>query len=453
MNIQPTTREAYWLFHEGQRVLSRIEQHGILIDRKKAESGKLHLTRQIDRMQKKLEDYPEVREWKRIYGNKFNPNSDAQLRHILFEVLKLKSTSLTKGGKAQVSKAVLQDIDLPFIQDMMEISKLRTVRDTFLSSIIREADDDDLIHPNFGLTNVSTFRGSADHPNFQNMPIRDPVQSAPIRQLIIPREGFQIGEADCSGVEVRIAATYHHDPTMLEYLRDDSTDMHRDTAMECFLLDQEQVTKEIRYCAKNMFVFPQFYGDWYKTCAETLWKAVKRMRLTTEDGIPLYDHLTEQGIKSLAKFESHIEDVEDRFWNEWFPVYTQWKKDWYAQYLRDGYFITKTGFRIAGELGKNQVINFPIQGDAFHCLLQALIWVSDTLEKEQWQTHLLGQIHDSMVSEIHPTELEDFYHLVEDNICHRLPEEWTWINVPMKFDMEVAPVGKSWFEKKEYKPK
>lgn len=140
------------------------------------------------------------------------------------------------------------------------------------------------------------------------------------------------------------------------------------------------------------------------------------------------------------------------FWNEWFTVYTQWKKDWYARYLRDGFFMTKTGFRIAGELEKNQVLNFPIQGDAFHCLLQVLIWTHNNLVSGEWRTKLLGQIHDSMVAEIHPEELEMFYWMVNDRVCIDLPAYWQWINVPMKFEMEVAPVNESWFNKKEYKP-
>lgn len=452
MIFEPITKEAYQLFHDGQRVLSVIEKHGIRIDRQRAEANKAHITRQIDRIAKGMEKYPVIRAMRKQFGDKFNLDSDDQMRWVLFEHLGLEPPKKTKGGKNSVDKSVMQDLDIDFIEDMQTISRLSTVKNTYLTSILREMDDEGFIHPMFGLTNVSTYRSSASNPNFQNMPIRDKEQSAPIRSCIIPRDGFHFGEADFSGVEVRIAATYHQDPVMLEYLLDDSKDMHRDSAMNCFMLTQEQMTKQIRYCGKNMWVFPQFYGDWYASCAKSLWKAVKRMKLATADGTPLYDHLADNGIKTLAQFEKHLQGFEDMFWNEWFTVYTQWKKDWYARYLRDGFFVTKTGFRIAGELEKNQVLNFPIQGDAFHCLLQVLIWLQDELSYNQWQTHLLGQIHDSMVMEIAPHELRDCYELVKQLVCTCLPDRWQWINVPMKFEMEVAPVNESWFNKKEYRP-
>lgn len=452
MIFEPITKEAYQLFHDGQLVLSDIEKHGIRIDRQRAEANKAHITRQIDRIAKGMEKYPEIKAIRRQFGDKFNLDSDDQIRWVLFDHLKLTPTKMTPGKKPSVDKSVLQDLDVEFIEDMQTISRLSTVKNTYLTSILREMDDDGFIHPSFNLTNVSTYRSSASNPNFQNMPIRDREQSAPIRSCIIPRDGFHFGEADFSGVEVRISACYTHDPVMLEYLNDESKDMHRDSAMNCFMLSQEQMTKQIRYCGKNMWVFPQFYGDWYASCAKALWKAVKRMKLVTADGTPLYDHLTDNGIKTFAQFEKHLQGFEDMFWNEWFTVYTQWKKDWYARYLRDGFFMTKTGFRIAGELEKNQVLNFPIQGDAFHCLLQVLVWTHDMLKDNGWKTKLLGQIHDSMVAEIHPDELEDYYLMVEDLVCQELPGVWTWINVPMKFEMEVAPVNESWFNKKEYTP-
>jgi len=452
MIFEPITKEAYQLFHDGQRVLSAIEKHGIRIDRRKAEDNSRHITRQIDHIAKGMEKYPEIIEWRKKFGGEFNLDSDLQLRYILFDYLKLTPPKKTKGGQNSVDKSVLQDLDVDFLDDIQDMGKLSVVRNNYLKSIIREADDEDIIHPMFELTNVSTFRSGCSRPPFQSMPMRDPVQSAPIRGCIIPRDGFHFGEADFAGIEVRIAATYHHDPVMMEYLCDDSKDMHRDCAMNCFQLTEQQMTKKIRYCGKNMFVFPQFYGDYYASCAKAMWKAIKRMKLETSEGQPLYEHLADKGIKSYTQFEKHVQGFEDIFWNEWFTVYTEWKKLWYAQYLRDGFFVTKTGFRIVGELEKNQVLNFPIQGDAFHCLLQVLIWLQDELVENQWQSKLLGQIHDSMVAEIAPHELRDYYELTEQLVCTCLPDAWKWINVPMKFEMEVAPVNESWFNKREYKP-
>ncbi|NIS13857.1 MAG: hypothetical protein GWN12_18860, partial [Thermoplasmata archaeon] len=87
-----------------------------------------------------------------------------------------------------------------------------------------------------------TFRSSSDSFNFQNIPIRDLELARLIRQAIIARSGHRLVEIDYSGVEVHVAACYHQDPTMLEYLEDKSKDLHRDMAMEIFKLPLEELT-------------------------------------------------------------------------------------------------------------------------------------------------------------------------------------------------------------------
>ena len=62
-----------------------------------------------------------------------------------------------------------------------------------------------------------------------------------------------------------------------------------------------------------MFVFPQFYGDWYKDCAVSLWQAAEQLQLKLRDGTPMRKHLATKGIKSLSDFEEHLRKVENFF--------------------------------------------------------------------------------------------------------------------------------------------
>ena len=55
-------------------------------------------------------------------------------------------------------------------------------------------------------------------PNFQNQPKRDTEQMQAIRGAIYPSKGHQLMELDYSQLEVRIAAAYHNDPTMMQYI-------------------------------------------------------------------------------------------------------------------------------------------------------------------------------------------------------------------------------------------
>jgi len=349
-------------------------------------------------------------------------------------------------------------IDEPFVKTFVEMEQLKKIKNTFLSGIQKQTCDG-FIHPSFNLHTVQTYRSSSDSPNFQNFPIRDRKAGELIRRCFIPRDGHRIVEIDYTGLEVRIAACYHKDPTMLEYIKDESKDMHRDMAAECFKCEPEQVSKELRYCGKNMFVFPQFYGDFYVNNARALWESIDAMNHEV-DGVPMKEHLQQNGIHELGlcepqekprpgTFEKHLQQVEKRFWNERFPTYGKWKKDWYRQYLKQGGFNTLTGFKIEGLLGRNDVINYPVQGSAFHCLLWSLIQLNKWLVKNKKRTKIVGQIHDSIVSDVHEDELDEFLQVAKTIMTEKIRNKFKWINVPLDVEAEITPINGSWFEKKE----
>jgi DNA polymerase I-like protein with 3'-5' exonuclease and polymerase domains len=249
-----------------------------------------------------------------------------------------------------------------------------------------------------------------------------------------------LGEVDYSGVEVRISACCHKDPAMLKYIHDPSTDMHRDQAREIFM--KKDVTKEERYLAKNGFVFPEFYGSYYAEIAPRIWKD---MPMETRE------HLRSKNVSSYRRFESHIEDVEYKFWNEKFPVYNQWKIDQWKKFQSKGKIELFTGFIARGALRKNQVLNLPIQGPAFHCLLWSLIHFERWLRETRKKTLIIGQIHDSIVMDIYPPELNEIYEKLRQIMCEDIRKEWDWIIVPLDIEMKVSKIDGSWAEMSEMK--
>src|SRR5690606_20675796 len=129
----------------------------------------------------------------------------------------------------------------------------------FIKNVVDVYDLEVEEHHNF-IANKICVHNSSDSPNFQNLPIRNPKMAKIIRSAFIPRSDRHVlVEIDYSGIEVRVAACYHKDPVMIEYINDPTKDMHRDMAAQCYLAPPEQVSKQMRYCGKNMYVFPQFY--------------------------------------------------------------------------------------------------------------------------------------------------------------------------------------------------
>src|SRR4029077_4537362 len=99
-------------------------------------------------------------------------------------------------------------------------------------------------------------------------------------------------------------------------------------------------------------------------------------------------------------FEEHVKKIERNFWDVRFRGYLDWKRDFYAEYLKRGRFDMLTGFRCEGVFEKNQVVNFPIQGSAFHCLLWALVDLQRWIIKNKMGSLIVGQIHDSMLLDV-----------------------------------------------------
>jgi len=460
--MNPRSEEIYQLFHNGILALAQAERNGFRIDMEYIQRKKKQLSKRIEILERKFMNSKFYREWKHSKKGK-SPNiySNHQLAHFLYDIKKIKPVLTTGSGQGSTNEEALKQLNIPELNLLLEIRKLRKLRDTYLENFSREQVNG-YIHPFFNLHLVRTGRSSSDSPNFQNIPKRDKESMRIIRKALYPRPGHQLMEVDYGQLEVRISVTYHHDPTLERYLTDPRADMHRDMAKQIFFLKEFNPTIPghtlLRQAAKNGFVFPQFYGDYYINCAYNLacnwgklpvgrWKP--KQGIEFEDGF-LSDHLIRHGVKSLKSFEDHIQDIEDDFWNKRFPVYKKWKEKWWNLYQKYGYIDLHTGFRCSGVMGKNDISNYPVQGTAFHCLLWSFIELDKELRKKGYDTRLIGQIHDSIILDVNPTELERVYLLTREITTERLPKAWNWITVPLEVDFELSDVDKSWADKKEF---
>lgn len=314
--------------------------------------------------------------------------------------------------------------------------------------------------------NEICVHNSSNSPNFQNIPVRDEEVMQLCRGALFPRPGHQLLEIDFKAIEVGINACYNKDATLVKYVSNLKSDMHGDMAEQIFKIDKidksNSFHKKIRYATKNAFVFPEFYGSYYKNCAVNLactWGKLPQSKWALGQGIKideafsLSDHLISKDINSFKAFEAHLKVIEKDFWEVRFPDYAEWKERWWRVYKKYGYFDTLTSFRCSGIMGKNDVTNYPAQGSAFHCLLYTLITLDKVIQKEKLDSRIIGQIHDSVIIDTHPDELEYITKTANRIASVDLPAHWKWIIVPMNIETELAPIDGSWSEKKEFKLK
>lgn len=453
--------QAYTLLHKGTLALHRAEEAGIRLDMDYLINKIKELEDQIEQMDKDFKSSKFYKQWKQSQDAEPNPNSTVQLQNFLYNVKKLTPPKMTPTNRGSVDKESLGILNIPELNLILESRKIKKIKD-YLIGFEREQIDG-WLHPSFNLHLVRTYRSSSDRPNFQNIPKRDKDAMEITRRALYPRPGHQLLEVDYSGLEVRIAACYHKDPVMLKYIQT-GHDMHADMTKQIFKLDEYDKTipghAYLRSAVKNGFVFPQFYGDYWRNCAEYLacdWGKLPRGgRWKAGDGVQVHDNTTlaahfdsQLGIKNLEDFENHVQEIEEDFWKRRFRTYARWKERWWHEYQKTGYVDLLTGFRCKGVMSRNDAINYPIQGSAFHCLLWSFIQLEEMLRINKWRTRVIGQIHDAIVLDVYPPELPMLYKHIINITTVQLPKAWDWIIVPLEVDFEVCDVDASWADKKE----
>lgn len=372
MNLHPLRQEGYDLLHNGMIEFSQVEANGMRVDLLLLQKTKEDLTNKIRSIRSELQDGKVWRLWKKRFGEKANLGSRDQWKGIFYGELGFEPIKTTAKGKDAADDEALKAIDHPFIPLYQKLSTYKKVLDTFIRGIEAEIVGD-RVHPSLNLHIARSYRSSCDTPNLQNVPVRDDEIGGIIRRLFIPSDGNVMPENDFKGVEVSISTAYHHDRNFISYITTPGKDMHRDMAAQIYCLRPEEVSKEARHGAKNSFVFPQFYGDYYVACAKHLWAVIEKQNLKGPGGVPLKEHLKKKGIYELGEcdpdqvprkgtFEKHLQEVEHDFWNNRFREYGQWKRDYYKSYLENGYFDILTGFRVSGNVRRNAVCNYGTQG-------------------------------------------------------------------------------------------
>lgn len=460
MKTKTASPDALKLLMDASLALATLEENGMGVDVDYLKKAMEEITAEVKEIETSLRKDDVFKAWRRRFAEKTNIHSPVQLGTVLFDVLKYTSTEKTASGRPKTDETALTTVDIPFVKDYLRMKKLLKARDTYLKGILRETVDG-RIHPSFKLNTVQTYRGSVSDPNVQNMPIRNKRMGKLIRSCFVARPGWRIVEVDFNALEVRVSAFYHKDPAWMEYMRDPKKDMHRDVAAMLFKLPKEEITREARYTAKNMFVFPQFYGDYYLKNALDMWGGIDRMQVKTVSGVPIKEYLASVGIHErgrcdpkqkprLGTFEHHVQCVERDYWGRMFPTYAKWKEDSYVQYRRDGGFSMLTGFRVEGLLDKNKVLNYPIQGVAYHLLLKSIMLLQKRIRKLKMQSLLINQIHDSILGEVPDGEVQTFLTEAKRIMTEEVPAFWEWVCVPLRVEMECSPVGASWFDKEEW---
>ncbi len=355
-------------------------------------------------------------------GIKFNLASPKQLGEVLFEKLQLNKGKKTKGGQHSTGEDVLLKLakENPIVEDILNFRELTKLKSTYVDALPQIVNKrTQRVHTCYGQAIAVTGRLSSNNPNLQNIPIRTE-RGREIRKAFIPRDSDHlIISADYSQIELRIVAGISGDPAMCEAFKS-GRDIHTATAAKVFSVEEDNVTKEMRYKAKSVN-FGIIYGQGAFGLAENLGISRSEAKEIIENYKKQFANIQKYMNETIAfcKANGYVETLMGR---------KRWLKD-----------INSSNFTVRGYAERN-AINSPIQGTAADMIKLAMIKIHDEFKKQNFKSKMIMQVHDELVFDAHKSEVEIIKPIIIDCMQNALllPND-----VPA--DAEIG-VGENWLE-------
>ena len=397
------------------KVLSKMELEGVKLDLAQLRRYASSLTVEMNEIQERVREMagePDL-----------NILSPKQIGVLLFEKLRLDPKVKAKSGVRQSyptdedTLSALADKH-PIINEILEYRGVKKLLSTYIEPFpAYVSPDTGKVHTTFNQALTATGRLSSSKPNLQNIPIRTE-RGKEIRKAFIPsRPDGLIVSADYSQIELRIMAHLSCDTHLIEAFRN-GQDVHAITAAKVFGITPEEVTADQRRIAKTAN-FGIMYG-------------------ISSFGLSQRLHISRTEAKKI---------IEDYFAN--FPAISSYIEDTLASAREFGYVETLFGRRrylpeinarnaTARALAERTAVNAPIQGTSADIIKLAMINVDKRIEKEGLKSRMVLQIHDELVFDSIPEEVELLERIVREEM-----ENVIELSVPLTVECNH---GNNWLE-------
>ncbi|MCO8079793.1 DNA polymerase I [Acinetobacter lwoffii] len=388
------------------RVLTEMEENGIELDLAFLDQLGGEFSNTMQNLENQIME---------IAGESFNVSSPKQVGEVLFEKLGLKGGKKTTTGQYSTSESVLEKIEHPIAQLILEYRGLSKLKSTYTDGLCKQANPDThRVHTSYHQALTATGRLSSTDPNLQNIPIRAEI-GRQIRKAFVASEGRVLLAADYSQIELRLMAHLSQDEALLDAFIH-GQDVHRRTAAEVLGIPLEEVTNDQRRQAKAVN-FGLLYG-------------------MSEFGL----------IRQLGFTRQESQDYIKQYFHRYPGIYDYMQRTRQVA-LEQGFVETLLGRRLytpdidarnmmVRKAAERAAINAPLQGSAADIIKMAMIEVDKMLPKDQ--AKMLLQVHDELVFEVD----ED----IADELAPKLAEVMqSVLQISVPLVVEVGK-GKNWDE-------
>ncbi len=394
-------------------VLADMEQTGIKIDINALHEFAKELNKELIKTEEKIIKQA---------GLHFNISSPKQLGEILFDHMKLDpNAKKTKTKQYSTSEETLQKISdkHPIIQDILEFRSLKKLLSTYVEALPKLINEKTgKIHTTYQQAVASTGRLSSKNPNLQNIPIREE-RGREIRKAFIPSDkDHLLVAADYSQIELRIMAHLSQDANMIEAFNNNE-DIHTSTAANIFHVENmNDVSSDQRRIAKSAN-FGIIYG-------------ISAFGLSQNLNIPRTEakQLIDEYFKGFPKVKAYMDKSIATAREKGFVETMMGRKN----ILND---INSRNGIVRGN-AERYAINAPIQGSAADIIKLAMIDIFNEMQKKNYKSKMILQVHDELVFDVYKPELEEIKALIKTKM-----ENAVKLSIPLTVDIGV---GENWLE-------
>ncbi|MBR1927408.1 MAG: DNA polymerase I [Bacteroidales bacterium] len=395
------------------RVLSKMERNGVKVDLGSLKDFTAHLGSEMVEREKKVKELSGV--------PSLNVSSPKQIGEVLFDKLKLSAKpKKNANGTYSTDETTLLNIadKHPIVDEILEFRAVKKLLSTYIEPFPSYIDPlDGEVHTTFNQALTATGRLSSSNPNLQNIPIRTD-RGREIRKAFVPssKDGL-IMSADYSQIELRIMAHLSCDQHLVGAFKH-GIDVHEATAAKIFGIPREEVTADQRRVAKTAN-FGIMYGISSFGLAQRLHIGRKEAQKIIDDyfaGFPSIRSFIED-TKEAARETGYVETIFGR-----------------RRYIPE---INSKNATIRA-LAERNAVNAPIQGTSADIIKLAMIAVDKELEDKGLRSKMVLQIHDELVFDTFPEEVETLRRVVVENM-----ENVVKLSVPLTVECNY---GDNWLE-------
>lgn len=399
-----------------------MERKGLEVDLTASERLQKYFQGKMAVIEQKAREVEEVTTFEKKEGRTFRLSEPETVGDVLVNYCGIELPKTEKGKQYSTDEKDLEKFvgKHPLIDIILDSRGVAKLLSTYIDPVLSGQlfGTDGLIHPQYKVCHVATYRLSSELPNIQNWPKR---ANSEIREQIVAPKGHILAAYDYGQLEGRVIAMFSRDKNLIK----------------SFITEEDIHWK---WLYRIIDLYPDYMDRLKRISGETEEKAILKAGRTIIKTDFVFASFYGATSKSLHNRTQIPFNIADRVWQEFWACYPQ-AKEWvdgqFRLYSEKGYVQSLTD-RVRNEVLKgNEPCNSPSQGTAAELVLEAqnALFSKSMAEDPYYQPRI--NIHDDLVF-VFPDDDKILGDYVESTGKEIVEPRFPFVTVPLSSECRVG---------------